>query len=460
MSAHRHVASHHFIRTLDGTQTPGVLGRLLVAGVHTSCEECRRTWEALSSEQCKLLSAVSDLPDRPVADAEPAPDPSRSYSEHLEGLGAEIARGRERRKRHVRELWELKQLAPGKRADTVLSARCRFASAGLAELLLEESRKTVRTDPTEAESLASLVAQVVGRIPKSKAARASSELAVLTARAEAHRANALRVAGDLPAADEAFSRLNAELAARPPRDAAAEAEILSLEASLRFDQRALDHAEDLLDTALLLFRQGGDRRGEASTLVQRAMTLYFLDRFEAALAALDAAGSAIDPDDDVYLFTSTVTARVVLLCDLGRPTEADALLNTHLDRFEDLEDEAAGATLRGLQGRVALGLGLLDAAEDGFAAARDAFLLLGRDYDAILAALALACVYLEAGRTADLRRLAAGLASTFRARGVGREAMSALGLFVKAVAADTLTRDLLARLRSRVEAARGAPAPF
>jgi len=458
MSDHRHIASHHFTRTLDGTQSPGVLGRLLVTGLHTGCDECRRTWDALSGEQRKLLAAVSDLPDPRTADKE-TPQPPSSYSDYLDALTAEVERGRGDRKRHVRELWDLKQFPRDQRREKVLSARRRFASAGLADLLLEESRKLVRTDPVEAENLASLVAPVLARNDAPKTPAEVGELAVLAARAEAHRANALRIAGDLPAADEAFAHLTAELAVRPLRDAAAEAEVLSLEASLRYGQRALSHAEELLDAALLLFRQAGDRTGEARALIKRAMTFYDLERPDEALAALDTAAEVIKPADDVYLFISTVTARVVLLCDLDRPAEADELLRAHLDPFEELDDEAAGATLRGLQGRVALGLGRLAAAEEAFASARKAFQVLGRDYDALLAALDLACAYLEAGRAGDLRRLAAELVPTFRARCIGREAMGALALFAKAVAADTLTRDLLDRLRRRIEATRAAPPP-
>jgi GNAT superfamily N-acetyltransferase len=100
---------------------------------------------------------------------------------------------------------------------------------------------------------------------------------------------------------------------------------------------------------------------------------------------------------------------------------------------------------------VLLGQGRHDEAADAYHACRDGYLALDRTYDAALASLDLAQTYLEAGRTAELKELAADLVPQFRARGVGRETLAALMLLAKAVAAEKATAAVVAELRRRLE---------
>jgi len=427
--------------------------RMLLEGVLARCPECRRAWELLTGEQPRVLEALRKVDD----EAPPAPtesEPVRDYRAHsldLEDLEAELRRLRLLRRHWRREIRALRQRSTLEvRRETIASARRRYKAAGVAALLLAESRDLVRTQPAEAERVAALVGEVLRRVPGA----GKEEWAIgLAARAEAHRANALRIAGDLPAAAATFARLRASLAARPLREAAVEAEVASLEASLRLGQREAVRAEELLGRALLLYRQLGDQKGEARIKIKTGMALYLLDRPLEALEALEEAAGLLDADRDHHLMASTVSARVALLCKLDRPEEAGRLLSRQMDLYEEVDDPHAGAMFRHLKGRVALGLGRLGEAEELLVASRDASLTLGRSYDAILTSLDLACVYLEAGKTAELRRLAQELVPTFRSRGVRPETLAALGLVARAVARQEVTRQLLGRLRDRVEAA-------
>ena len=83
----------------------------------------------------------------------------------------------------------------------------------------------------------------------------------------------------------------------------------------------------------------------------------------------------------------------------------------------------------------------------GFTAARDQFLALDRDYDAVLTSLYLADTLLVANKTTELRRLAAELVPLFKARGVERETLASLRLLAQAVQAETVTAALLSELR-------------
>jgi len=459
MDDHRHVESHHYARTVRGQQKPSVAGWMIVHGLLDGCPECRHLWEMLAGEQDTLFGSVREL-DRtgPAAEKSPAPLPEPPpRAPHVAELQDEVDWLRIHRERWKRDLRELRRTPREARRAKLEAARARFASIGFAELLLDESRQVVRTDPAEAESLAELVPLVLER---TAGANRDPRAASLAARAEAHRANALRIAGELPAAEEVFARLRVALVVRPLGDATTEAEAASLEASLRFDQRRFTEAEELLEKALLFYQRGEDSEGELRVEIKQAMLLYYQERYMEALPRLEVVAQHIDPGTHLHQLTSTVTARVDSLCCLERWEQASELLESHLDAFELVEDEAAGAMLRGLQGRIALGRRQFDVAEEAFASCRDAFLSLGRSYDALLASLYLACVHLEAGDARALRRLTAELPPTFRVRGVGREALAALGLLVKAVAAEELTRELLEKLLRQVERSRHPSPPL
>jgi len=454
MSDHRHIESHHHVRTLCGHQRPSLLARMLLDAVIARCPECRRAWELLTGEQGRVLEALRRIDEE--APQAPARSASvRDYHAHSLDVGelqAEVRRLRRLRQRWRREIRALRRRpTTDARRETIESARRRYRAAGVATLLLDGSRSLVRTQPAEAERLAALVGDVIERVPDA----GKEEWAIgLAARAEAHRANALRVSGDLPAATAAFARLRARLAAKPLRKIAVEAEVASLEASLCLGQREAARAEELLVKSLLIYRQLDDQKGEARIKIKMGMALYQLDRPLEALVNLEGAAGLLDPDRDHHLMASTVSARVALLCKLDRAEEAERLLARQMDLYEAVDDPHAGAMFRHLQGRVALGLGRLAEAEELLVASREVSLALGRSYDAILTSLDLACVYLESGKDAELGRLAQELLPTFRSRGVHPETLAALSLVARAVARQELTRQLLARLRDRVEASR------
>ena len=75
-------------------------------------------------------------------------------------------------------------------------------------------------------------------------------------------------------------------------------------------------------------------------------------------------------------------------------------------------------------------------------------------YDAALVSLELSALYLEQGRTAEVRTLASEMAWVFKAQGVHREALAALGLFCQAAKADNLSVELARRLVSYLGRAR------
>ena len=81
----------------------------------------------------------------------------------------------------------------------------------------------------------------------------------------------------------------------------------------------------------------------------------------------------------------------------------------------------------------------------------------GLAYDAALASLELAALYLEDERTAEVRDLAREMAPIFQAQGVHREALAALRLFRQAAEREAVTLEMARRLVDYLERARHDP---
>lgn len=414
------------------------------------CPECEAEWQRLGP---RLRSLYLDLLD----ELRTLPDATEPPLDHLpaspEEVAAEEAAWRESNRLRHRALEEKAELVnrtpPGKRLDKIARATRRFRSLALAEMLIEESRCYIRNAPAKARAIVEMVPHVLAWTRERAAPHRAD---VLLARAEAHRANALRVEGDLPAAEKAFLDLRRALDRRPLAEPGAVAEIASLEASLCIGQRRFSDAEELLDQATVAARQAGDREMLGHLYIQTANLRQTHNQPERVAPLLARAMSLLGATIDPYLLLCTVTSRVNALCDLGQPREARRLLVENLETYESSNEPFAGAIFRCLQGRCALGVGDLKAAEAAFTASRDAHLTLGRNYDAALDSLFLAETLYMAGKTRSLQELARGLVSFFHSRGIEGEALVALQLLARAVAAETVTTALFADLRRRLAA--------
>ncbi|MQM26707.1 tetratricopeptide repeat protein [Glycomyces albidus] len=100
---------------------------------------------------------------------------------------------------------------------------------------------------------------------------------------------------------------------------------------------ALHLAEQALAACLAAEAEAGDRYGtvavRASLLINRSQTLQLLGRLEAALADLDAAQAITgeDSDDETYLQVTISNSRSVVLINLERWDEAEAVVRRTLE---------------------------------------------------------------------------------------------------------------------------------
>ena len=421
----------------------------LAARVHSHllerCGVCAEEWSALAALRSTYLSRLREL--RSPAGEETAPFDLSIDENDFDSDSAATGEMRRVRNKMLYQKAALLRTPADRRVEKIRRARKQFRSLMLAEMLIEESRGRVRTSPDTAAEIASLVPHVLGWTLKPGGPPAG---ATLIARAAAHEANALRVSGDLAASERAFIALRANLVQQPLDEVKVVAEIASLEASLRIDQRRYDEAAPLLARAADVYRYSDDQLGVARTMIKQANLQQATSQPEAALPLLNTAAAAIDRSAQPYLFLCTVTARVNALCDLDRFDEARRLLVEHLDDYEASDDAHAGALYRALLGRCALGQGHNDEAEALLTAGRDGLLAVGRAFDAALASLDLAQALLAAGKTKRLRTLAAQLVPVFSQRGIVGEALASLKLLSAAVATENLSHESLTRLRGRL----------
>jgi transcriptional regulator with XRE-family HTH domain len=320
----------------------------------------------------------------------------------------------------------------------------------LVERICAESERAAAHDTCRALELAHLALRVAELAPGEATWRAG-----LIGYVQVFVANALRVADDLRAADAAVATAWKlwRLADHGGDSILGEWRLLDREASLRRDQRRFDAALDLVDRALAAAPPWAHGR----ILLNKASTLEQAGESERSLGVLAEAAPLVDAADEPRDRMGVRFNTVVALVHLDRLREAEASLAELELLVSDLGNELDQTRLRWLASRVAAGLGRRQEAIDGLIAVQRDFRGYGKAYDAALASLDLAVLYLDEGRTLDVAILAGEMAWIFNARDVHRETLVALRLFREAAERHTLTAELARRLRDGLERARNAP---
>lgn len=434
---------------LQGKLDPATFLQAAHQHLVSRCDPCRVEWEA-----ARDLEGSDHLPfaaPRPSPAPGPSPDlPESRYHLSVEEIDARVellSELRLERRLARKDLNILLDVPPSERGARIDIARSRFQSPALAEMLVEESRRRVRDDPGEAEELAALADRVLHRSPGGPA---TPHGRALLARALAHRANALRVGGDLAAADRWFATLQRDLDRRPLGNDEVMAEVWSLMASLRIEQRQLSQAQTLLAHASAAYGMVKHSTALMKTKIKMAGLYVDIGEPERALSLLRAVRDHLDRDGQARLFFCALNTEVWALAELHRFDEAEEILDRHDHLWERDDNPKDRATLLQLRGRIAAGRGRFAEARDLLERSCHLLLDLGLVHLAADLALDLALLLLDAGRTAELEDLATDLVAVFRAHGVERETLAGLALLARAARAETVSRELLQRVRERV----------
>ena len=359
--------------------------------------------------------------------------------------------------REAEEVWAaLEPLSmPRRRRLLDLSLRA-SRSWALAVRLCDASVRTAAHSTGEALELAELALSIAGRVAGDE--RFRSRLLGWT---WAFLGNARRVATDFDGADAAFARawdLWRAAEGADPRGLLPEWRLLCLEASLRREQRHFSEARDLLDKARALC--GNNALAAGRILLKKEHVFEQMGDREGALTALAEAAPFIEASQDPDQLFAHRFNTADNLCDLTRYEEAASLLPAVQEMAE-----LRGAALQRIRvvwltARVAAGLGRREEAEAGFQQARRDFAERDLPYEAALASLDLAVLWLEGGRTAEVRGLAVEMEKVFKEKKIAREALAAVILFCEAARREAATVELARRVMGEIEAARcSAPRP-
>lgn len=411
--------------------------------LRSGCARCQREVDDI------LLLALTPAASR----LEPSPGEEEVWR-RLTGLVerrlAEVAAERSEAPDLVAEL--LTHL-PAERCALV-QAYERFRNVAVCELLIERSFQEGFRDPSLSVVIAELALLVADLLEEDRYGH--SVVQDFRARAWAYLGNARRIAFDLAGAEEALAQAERSLEGGSA-DPLEEARIFDLRASLLGDQGRFEQAAELLDLVIDIYDDLRDAHRKGRALVSKGKFLGYAGWPEEAIRVIRKGLGLVDWDREPRLVLVARHNLAWFLNDCGRGEEAQEQLQRFRHIYGAFPDSWTELRLAWLEGRIAGRLGRLDEAEEILREVRRRFLEEGHGYDASLVTLDLAHLYLEEGRTAEVRALAEEMLTVFLSQDIHRQALAALSVFQQAVELDSATPGLVQEISSYLLRARKNP---
>jgi transcriptional regulator with XRE-family HTH domain len=355
-------------------------------------------------------------------------------------------------RREAEESWASLKQASREDRRALVSAFPEFQSPALAARVCAASLRTAPHDARDALELAELALSIAEKVPGEEDLRSCAQ-----SYGWAHIGNARRVANDLDGAEKAFSRARALWHAGAGSDLFPEWQLLSLEASLRRDQRRLPEALELLNRARAVC--GGGTAVTARILLIKAPILDMQGDSEGALAVFAETAPLIEAIGDSDLLLRLRFNMAVDLCHLKRYPEAAALLPGVWKLAVEQANELDLLRVGWLAARVEAGQGRTEEAIARLERVRGDFAARDLPYDAALASLDLAVLWLQTGHAAEVKMLAVSMGWVFKTNVFQGEALAALRLFCEAARQEGATVELARQVIARIERARSSAPP-
>src|SRR6185295_12620929 len=421
--------------------------------LRSGCAVCQREVDAL------LLRSLTCAPfGEPPRFAEDEGDPGQhegeaSWDRLVANLEQRLALVSAERRDAPDLLAELLGYEPRER-EILLRNSGRFQTLAVCELLIEQSFQEGFRNPAGAIALAELGLLVAGELNGDHYGH--SVVHDLQARAWAYLGNARRIASDLAGAEQALA--NAErFAEGGSADPLEEARILDLRASLLSDEDRFEQAVELLDVVIDIYDSLREPHGRGRAMISKGLFLGYAGWPEEAIRILRKGLGLIDWDREPRLVLMARHNLAWFLNDCGRGEEAGEQLQRFRHTYRQFADSWTELRLVWLDGRIAAGQGRREEAEEILREARRRFLAEADGYDASLVTLDLANLYLEQGRPAEVKQLAAEMLEVFVSLDVHRHARAALAVFQQAAELDRATPRLIREIGSYLRRARRNP---
>lgn len=343
------------------------------------------------------------------------------------------------------EVWNVLVKLPFDEQRTLVGERLRTQTPDLFHMLCARSRKVGRSDRKRGVPVAELALHSLDALDRRYVS--DRELATLRALGWAWLGNARRLTFDLPAADSAFAMARRYLPAREEAPLAL-AEILGLEAALRWYQRRFPAALSLIDQSLPILRHSSRVEQYAQFLMLKANMLRDAGEMEQAIVTLrEALPSLEERNAPSYLRFVAANTLGVFYADNGQHREAAALLPEMRTLCGALDERISDLHMRWLDGLVAAGLGQHHGAEDALLEARQGFVELEQHGQAAMLSLDLAELYLAEERADDVLKMTSEAIPLFQMLENHPAAMAVLKVLQEAVSMGKIRRHVLQRSR-------------
>lgn len=358
----------------------------------------------------------------------------------VSGLGWRLSQARRERAAAPQLVAELVGTAEGERL-ALIRARPQLRTPAVCDLLLERSFAQGFPGPAQAIELADLAVRIAEQLDPGFYGR--SVVQDLRTRAWAHLGNARRLASDFLGAEQALAIAESHLQGGSA-DPLEEARVLDFKASLLSDRGRFDEAAELIDVVIDIYAEIRDSHRQGRALISKGVFLGYTGRPGDAVALISDGLARIDLHREPRLELMAYHNLAWFLNDCGRSIEARDLLESFRNAYQEFPDVWAELRLIWLESRIAFGLGRLIEAEAGLRDTRERFLIHGIGYEASMVTLDLACLYLQQGRSAEVKKLVREMLPLFLSQDIHRQAVAALAAFQQAVEMDRGT-PLLAR---------------
>ena len=347
-----------------------------------------------------------------------------------------VQREREAAPQLIAELLE----APEAGRDDLIRARPQLLNPAVCDLLLERSFGQGFEEPLQAVELAGLAVRIAEQLDPGLYGR--SLVQDLRTRSWAHLGNARRLTSDFPGAEQALAIAESHLEAGST-DPLEEARVLDFKASLLSDRGWFEEAADLIEVVIEIYEEIRDSHRQGRAQISKGVFLGYAGRADEAVALISAGLARIDRDQEPRLVLMAHHNLAWFLNDCGRSAEALDLLESFRTAYREFQDPWTRYRLVWLEGRIAFGLGHHQEAEAGLGRAREGFLAQGLGYEASMVTLDLAGLYLQEGRTPEVKSLAQEMLPHFLSQDIHRQAVVALATFQRAAEMDRVTPHLV-----------------
>ena len=345
-------------------------------------------------------------------------------------------------------------MPPGERAEAVRTG-ARYRTLGLIHHLMDHARNEGFSDPARARSLAELAVEAAESLDDRS--YPSPMVAEARALAWAVLGNALRLISDLFGAERAFHSARSHLESESIHPVI-RADVLTLLASLRIDQTRYTDAIEILDQTASVYRLFAEPQSEGRALIKMSLAVGENGDPERSVELLEIAESLLDPVVDLELLLIAQQGRVIRLNEAGRSDEAADLFEELAPRYEaEICNFSRLQKLYWVGARVAHSLGDVRRAERELLEVRRRYQEHEEPYNFAQVSLDLAILYMEQGRTSEVRTIAQEMLPIFTSRRIHQHALAALVLFQRAAEAETASVTYVRKLATFLHRARNNP---